>query len=138
MEKSVGVYQENMLFRRFEGNPVLTPSMWPYRANAVFNAAATLHEDKVLLLVRVEDMRGFSHLCKATSVDGFTNWKIDSKPTLSPQPDEYPEEKFGIEDPRIVKLEDEDRFAVVYTSFSESGPLVSLATTKDFGNYRRY
>ena len=138
MKKSIGVYQENMLFKRFEGNPVLTPAMWPYRANAVFNAAATLYKDKVLLLARVEDMSGFSHLCKATSVDGYTDWNIDSKPTLSPQPDEYPEEKFGLEDPRIVKLEDEDRYAVVYTSFSESGPLVSLATTEDFESFRRY
>ncbi len=73
MDKIAGVYQENILFKRYEGNPVLMPSMWPYRVNAVFNAAATLFEDKVLLLIRVEDMRGFSHLCKATSVDGFTD-----------------------------------------------------------------
>lgn len=138
MEKVVGVYQENMLFKRYEGNPVLMPSMWPYRVNAVFNAAATMYEGKILLFARVEDMRGFSHLCKATSVDGFTDWKIDSKPTMMPQPDEYPEETYGLEDPRIVKLEDEGRYAIVYTSFSKSGPLVSLATTEDFESFRRY
>ncbi len=135
---SKSIYQESELFKRYKNNPVLTPAMWPYKVNSVFNAGATIYDGKVLLLVRIEDMRGFSHLCKVESRDGYTNWKIDPAPTLSPKPDEFPEEIFGIEDPRIVKLEDEGRFAVVYTSFSESGPLVSLATTEDFRGYRRY
>jgi predicted GH43/DUF377 family glycosyl hydrolase len=132
------VYQDSVLFKRYKNNPVLTPKMWPYKVNAVFNAGATLFNDKVLLLVRVEDMRGFSHLCKATSKDGYTNWQIDSEPTLIPKPEDFPEETYGIEDPRIVKLDEDNRYAIVYTSFSESGPLVSLATTEDFNTYRRY
>jgi beta-1,4-mannooligosaccharide/beta-1,4-mannosyl-N-acetylglucosamine phosphorylase len=132
------VYQDSILFKRYKNNPVLTPKIWPYKVNAVFNAGAVMHNNKVLLLVRVEDMSGFSHLCKATSKDGYTGWVIDDKPTLFPKPDDFPEEKYGIEDPRIVKIEEEDRYAIVYTSFSESGPLVSLATTEDFNTYRRY
>jgi len=132
------VYQDSVLFKRYKNNPVLTPKMWPYKVNAVFNAGATLFNDKVLLLIRVEDMRGFSHLCKATSKDGYTNWQIDSEPTLVPKPEDFPEETYGIEDPRIVKLDEDNRYAIVYTSFSESGPLVSLATTEDFNTYRRY
>lgn len=134
----INVYQDTVLFKRYKNNPILTPRMWPYKVNAVFNAGATLFEDKVLLLVRVEDMRGFSHLTKAVSKDGFTNWKIDGKPTMSRKPEDFPEEIYGIEDPRIVKLEEENRYAIVYTSFSESGPLVSLATTEDFETFRRY
>ncbi|MBN8583743.1 MAG: glycosidase [Ignavibacteria bacterium] len=132
------IYQESELFKRYKNNPVLTPAMWKYRVNSVFNAGATMFEGKVLLLVRVEDMKGFSHLCKAESRDGYTNWKIDELPTLQPKPEEFPEEIFGLEDPRIVKLEDEGRYAIVYTSFSQSGPLVSLATTEDFKGFRRY
>ncbi len=67
--------------------------MWPYKANAVFNAGATVYKNKALLLARVEDMRGFSHLCKAVSNDGYTNWKIDKLPTMLPKPEDYPEEK---------------------------------------------
>jgi len=126
------------LFKRYKNNPILTPAMWPYRINSCFNAAATVFNNEVLLLSRIEDMRGFSHLCKATSKDGYTNWKIDSKPTMLPKVEDYPEEKYGIEDPRIVKLEDENKYAITYTSFSESGPLVSLATTEDFVTFRRY
>lgn len=132
------IYQESELFKRYKNNPVLTPAMWKYRVNSVFNAGATMFEGKVLLLVRVEDMKGFSHLCKAESRDGYTNWKIDELPTLQPKPEEFPEEIFGLEDPRIVKLEDEGKYAIVYTSFSQSGPLVSLATTEDFKGFRRY
>jgi predicted GH43/DUF377 family glycosyl hydrolase len=135
---SSDVYQESGLFKRYKYNPVLTPKMWPYRVNAVFNAAATMYDNKFMLLVRVEDMTGFSHFCRAFSKDGYTGWQIDKEPNLLPKPIDFPEEKYGIEDPRIVKLDEEKRYAVVYTSFSESGPLVSLATTEDFNTYRRY
>lgn len=135
-EKSI--YQESILFKRYKNNPVLTPSMWPYKVNSVFNAGATIFQNKILLLVRIEDMKGFSHLCKVESSDGYSNWKIDKNPTFLPKPNDFPEEKYGVEDPRIVKLEDEGRYAIVYTSFSESGPLVSLATTEDFKVFRRY
>ncbi len=131
-------FQGNNLFTRYKNNPVLTPSDWPYKVNSVFNPGATIFQDKALLMVRVEEMTGRSHLCKALSNDGFTKWKIDKLPTLLPKSDEYPEEKYGIEDPRIVKLEKDDIYAIVYTSFSESGPLVSLATTTDFETFRRY
>jgi predicted GH43/DUF377 family glycosyl hydrolase len=129
------------LFTRYEGNPILTPAMWPYKVNSVFNAGAVMHNSKALLLVRVEDMRGFSHFCKAISDDGITNWKIDSSPTMNTDVDRFPEEFYGIEDPRVVKLEEENvygaDYAIVYTSFSKSGPLVSLAMTSDFNRFQK-
>lgn len=138
-DKMTYSFQGSKLFTRYKKNPILTASMWPYKVNSVFNAASTIYKDKTLLLARVEDMRGSSHLCKAISSDGFTKWKIDKHPTLLPKPDEYPEDIYGIEDPRIVKLENEDNtYAITYTSFSENGPLVSLATTTDFESFRRY
>lgn len=130
--------QESVLFKRYKNNPILTPSMWPYKVNSVFNAGATIYDNKVLLLVRVEDMRGFSHLCKAVSKDGYTNWVIDKEPTMLPKTKEFPEEMYGIEDPRIVKLEDGKTYAIAYTAYSEGGPLVALATTQDFKTFRRY
>lgn len=135
---NVNPSQDSVLFKRYKNNPILTPSMWPYKVNSVFNAGATIYDNKVLLLVRVEDMRGFSHLCKAVSKDGYTNWVIDKEPTMLPKPDEFPEEKYGIEDPRIVKLDDGKTYAIAYTAYSEGGPLVSLATTEDFKTFRRH
>ena len=66
------------LFRRNEKNPILTIDEWPYPANSVFNAgAAKLPSGETLLLVRVEDRRGISHLTAARSADGVTDWRID-------------------------------------------------------------
>ncbi len=112
--------------------------MWPYKAHSVFNAGATIFNEKVLLLVRVEDMKGFSHLCKATSADGFTNWEIDKAPTMVPDTANFQEEFYGIEDPRIVRLDNSDTYGVAYTSYSQTGALVSLATTTDFKTFERH
>jgi predicted GH43/DUF377 family glycosyl hydrolase len=124
------------LFRRYDGNPILTPDDWPYPANAVFNPAATKLNAETLLLVRVEDMRGFSHLTVARSSDGFTDWEIDPAPTLEANQSSQ-EEKYGLEDPRIVWLEEQKQFAITYVSFSEGGPVISLAITKNFRTFAR-
>src|ERR1700752_4375789 len=121
------------LLLRHPGNPILTSKDWPYPINSVFNAGATLLADgSTLLLCRVEDRRGLSHLCAARSVNGVAGWRIDPTPTLMPNPDEYPEELWGIEDPRITYVPELQQFAVAYTSYSKGGPGVSLALTKDF------
>jgi len=124
------------LFKRYEGNPILTPENWPYPANAVFNPGAVKLNSDTILLVRVEDMRGFSHLTVARSEDGFTGWRIDSKPTFVADQNSR-EEKWGLEDPRIIWLEEQKQYAITYTSFSIGGPVVSLAITKNFRNYAR-
>jgi len=126
----------SVLFRRYEGNPILTPADWPYPANAVFNPGAIEHAGETLLLVRVEDLRGFSHLTLARSRDGRTNWRIEPHPTLEPDP-RYKEECWGIEDPRIVWLADQEQYAITYVSFSRGGPLISLALTRDFRQFER-
>lgn len=125
------------LFKRYPGNPILTSKDWPYAANTVFNPAATIYDGKVLILARVEDRRGFSHLTKAVSDNGISNWKIDERPTLEADPENYPEEAWGIEDPRITWLEELGKFAVVYTAYSKGGPLVSMALTRDFKAFER-
>jgi beta-1,4-mannooligosaccharide/beta-1,4-mannosyl-N-acetylglucosamine phosphorylase len=125
------------LFQRHPDNPILTVSNWPYRANSVFNAAAAHVDGKILLLARVEDFRGISHLTVARSEDGITNWQIDSAPTLKPEPEKYPEEIWGIEDPRITWIEDMGKWAICYTAYSRGGPLVSMALTSNFRTFRR-
>ena len=129
------IYQE--LFQRYPQNPILTARDWPYPVNSVFNAAAAKVKGKVLLLARVEDMRGISHLTAARSSDGIRDWEIDAQPTFLPDPENYPEEIWGVEDPRITCLEEQDLWAISYTAYSWSGPLVSLSTTKDFRTFER-
>lgn len=127
------------LFTRFPNNPILSRKDWPYPVNSVFNAGATLLPDgDTLLLCRVEDRRGLSHLCAARSANGIDGWRIDPQPTLMPTPREYPEEIWGIEDPRITYVPELQQYAVAYTSFAQGGPGVSLALTKDFKSFERY
>ena len=105
----------------------------------MFNAGATLLKNgNTLLLCRVEDRTGLSHLCAARSVNGVDGWTIDPKPTLMANPREYPEEIWGIEDCRITYVPELDKYAVAYTSFSRGGPGVSLAMTTDFENFERF
>ncbi|MDQ0203135.1 glycoside hydrolase family 130 protein [Pectinatus haikarae] len=125
------------LFRRPQANPILSAADWPYAVNSVFNPAATVYQKKILLLVRVEDRRGFSHLTKAISLDGMRHWKIDPRPTFESDAEHYPEEQWGIEDPRITWLDEIKKYAVVYTAYSSSGPLVSIALTENFINFER-
>jgi len=124
------------LFRRYENNPILTPDDWPYPVNAVFNPAAAQLNSETLLLVRAEDMRGFSHLTIARSADGLSNWQIDGKATLEPNQQNL-EEKWGLEDPRITWLEEQRQYGITYVSFSEGGPIVSLAITRNFKTFAR-
>jgi len=127
------------LFRRHPRNPILTVSDWPYPANTAFNPGATLLPDgTTLLLCRVEDRRGHSHFGVARSANGVDGWKIDPQPTLSPDPINFPEEVWGIEDPRITYLPELSQYAIVYTAYSRVGPGVSLALTKDFAHFERY
>jgi predicted GH43/DUF377 family glycosyl hydrolase len=129
----------DVLFERHATNPILTAADWPYPAHTVFNAGATLLRDgTTLLLCRVEDRRGHSHLCAARSENGVDGWVIDEKPTLRPQPTNHPEELWGIEDPRVTWVEELQRFVIAYTAFSAGGPGVALATTTDFMEFERY
>lgn len=97
-----------------------------------------LSDGTTLLLCRVEDRRGVSHLCAVRLCNGVDGWIIDPTPTLMPCPKEYPEENWGLEDPRITWLEDIHKYAVVYTSYSPGGPGVSLALTEDFHDFERF
>ena len=60
------------VFRRHAGNPILTAADWSQPVNAVFNPAAALVDRETVVLARVEDRRGISHLGVARSADGLT------------------------------------------------------------------
>ena len=122
------------LFERFEGNPIIVAADVSPSANAVFNPGATAFEEGTLLLLRVEDRTGLSRLVVATSRDGLTGWSIDPDRGIERDPERF-EERWGVEDPRITQID--DVYYVVYTGYSEGGPLVCLATTQDFVTFER-
>jgi predicted GH43/DUF377 family glycosyl hydrolase len=125
------------LFHRHCDNPILTARDWPYPAHTVFNAGACQLDNETVLLVRVEDRRGHSHLTVARSDNGVSNWRIDAKPSFVADPENHLEEEWGVEDARLTWVEDRNQWIVAYTAYSHSGPLVSLAETKDFSTFAR-
>jgi predicted GH43/DUF377 family glycosyl hydrolase len=114
------------LFRRYAGNPILTARQWPDMVNAVFNPGVAELNGETILLVRVEDRTGISRLDVARSKDGFTNWIVEPARNFLPQLDSWAE-KWGVED-----------YLIVYTGFSGGGPLICLASTRDFVTFERH
>jgi len=74
-------------------------------------------------------LTSLSHLRVARSGDG-RNFTFDPAPAIFPS---SPYETFGCEDARITRMGDE--YLITYTSVSERGVTVSLATTRDFVSF---
>ena len=110
------------LFHRNPSNPILSAADWPYPIHTVFNAGATVLQDgTTLLLCRIEDRRGHSHLCAARSADGVSGWVIDAEPTLRADLENHPEELWGIEDARITYVPELGKYAIAYTALARAG-----------------
>jgi Predicted glycosylase len=52
-------------------------------------------------------------------------------------PEHYPEELWGIEDPRITYVPELGKYAIAYIADASGGPGVALALTKDFHSSER-
>jgi predicted GH43/DUF377 family glycosyl hydrolase len=124
------------LFHRHAANPILTSEDWPYPVNAVFNPAAAVIDGGTVLLARVEDRRGISHLTVARSSNGVDGWSIDPEPLLAPTA--TVSEQWGFEDPRAVWVDELGRFVITCTAYGPAGPAVFLATTEDFTTVERH
>ena len=122
--------KELAVFNRYPYNPIISAKDLPYGVNSVFNPGATIHQDIVILPMRVEDKRGISHITLARSRDGFGKWEMDDEAFISPKRDEYTE--YGVEDPRVTYLCEKDLYGITYTAYSRLGPMVCLSLTKDF------
>ena len=77
-------------------------------------------------------LTSISHLRLARSRDG-RHFEVDAQPALVP---DQPYEAFGLEDPRITKLD--DTYYVVYKGVSPNGITQCLASTRDFVNWTKH
>ncbi len=128
------------LFIREKSNPIITSENMPYDVNTVFNPGVAEYDGQIVLLLRVEDLQGQSHLTVARSKNGVDNWQIETKPLIFPQPDteEYAYEQFGCEDARITYIPEKDEYFICYTAYSPVGPGVATAVTKDFASVKKF
>lgn len=128
--------QVGELFTRHPANPVLTAGQWPYPINSVFNPGAALVDGETVLLCRVEDRRGMSHLTVARSADGFGGWRIDPEPLIAGDPGDDTS-RWGVEDPRVTWVEEVEGWLIAYTAVGPAGPCVALSVTQDFRTVER-
>lgn len=125
------------LFVRHRPRPVITPDDLPFKANAVLNPGVAEADGEVVLLLRIEDRQGISHIRVARSKNGVDGWIIADKPLLQPDLPEYPFEEWGCEDARVTQISDRE-WIIAYTAYSRYGPAVALATTSDFDSVNRH
>jgi predicted GH43/DUF377 family glycosyl hydrolase len=125
------------LIRRHEANPLLSGKDVPYPCNTIFNAGVTTYRDETLLLLRIEDRRGYSHLTVATSRDGVSDWRVRDTPIMTPGHPEFPYEAFGVEDARITFVPETGDYLIAYTAYSFLGAGVALAKTRDWESVER-
>lgn len=130
-----------MKLQRYKKNPILEPiKSHRWESKAVFNCGVVCDKDKVHMLYRAigEHKDYISRLGYAESSDGV-NFKRLKKPVFKP---EKPYERWGVEDPRIVKIG--NIFYITYAVLSkhaikEGGGIhrTALLTTKDFSHFKR-
>lgn len=121
--------------KKYNYNPVITKEDVPFKVNSIFNPGAIKFGDKYLLVCRVELPVGKSSFVLAESDDGYS-FKVHDKPCLTPaeHKDYYDYVEWGIEDTRITKID--GTFYLTYTGSSRHQPLVMLASTKDFNEFK--
>lgn len=125
------------VIHRWEGNPLITVEDIPFPCNTVFNAACAKYNGQYILLLRVEDLTGYSVFALARSSDGY-HFELEPEPVMTPCMEEscFKEyERKGIEDPRITEID--GVYYIMYTAVSHYGSLLALAKTTDFKNYER-
>lgn len=120
---------------KYTKNPILTKENVPFHVNSIFNAGAVKIDDKYILLCRTEMPDGRSTLTLAQGTDGI-NFKVADKPCLTPEDHkDYLEfVEWGIEDPRITKID--EKYYLTYTGYSKYEPLVILTETTDFKTFK--
>lgn len=117
--------------KRYENNPILTKDDVPYPVVTVHNAGVVKVDGRYWMIFRSHLYNGRSILGLAESSDGYL-FSVRNELFMTPAQEgifaEY--EEYGIEDPRICKI-DQD-FVITYSAYSRHGVRVALAKTRDF------
>lgn len=110
----------------------------------VFNPAAIVRNDTVFMLFRAEDNPAAilggrtSRIGLAYSLDGIHFTKFPT-PVLYPDRDGFQEWDYpgGVEDPRVVELED-GNYLMLYTSWNQDTARLSSAISTDLRDWTKY
>lgn len=109
------------------GVPVLAVKRWKMHSRHTIDTS----DPRVLLVDNRLYLTSLSHFRLARSRDGV-NFTVDDDVFMWPC---TPDERFGVEDPRISLIE--GRYYIAYAAVSENGVGVKLAVTGDFRRVER-
>jgi beta-1,4-mannooligosaccharide/beta-1,4-mannosyl-N-acetylglucosamine phosphorylase len=119
------------VFKRYEGNPIITPGQVPH-ANSIFNSAVVKFGRGYAGVFRVDNHSLGGNLHRGFSTDGIA-WKIDAKPIKMTTKYDIDPNSGGI-DPRVIKIG--ATYYITWGSYM-SGGLIGLAETTDFKTFRK-
>ena len=143
--------------RPSSGNPVITPNPGSkfqdpilhapveWEALHTFNPAAIVRHGKVYVLYRAEDNSGAmqigghtSRLGLAESDDGI-HFKRTGEPVFYPAEDDQRAREWpgGVEDPRIVELED-GTYVLTYTQWNQKTYSIGIASSRDLRHWTKH
>ncbi len=134
--------------KRYEGNPILIPNPKSKWDNiATFNGCPVELDGKIGLIYRADtnfiSVKSANNFPDIMSTIGFSlskdgkNFK-ERRQIIKP---EYEWEKYGCEDPRVTKIQDE--YFIFYTALSQfpfnaKGIKTAVAITKDFKKFEKH
>ena len=119
-------------FNKYQGNPVLSAQGSTWENKVVFNPGAWTDGETIYLLYRAEASDKPSRIGLALSTDGY-HFEREPEPVFEPKGEwELPR---GVEDPRLVKID--DTFYMTYIAFDGKTARNALATSKDLRNWER-
>jgi len=119
-------------WHRASNRPVIAPQGDGWESAGTFNPSVIRHDGQIVMLYRAQDSNGTSRLGYATSADGV-RFIRRPEPILSPET-EY-ERGGGLEDPRLVKID--DTYYLTYTGYNKTDAQLCLATSKDLVHWDR-
>ena len=122
----------------------MSETMLKWEESDTFNPAATVKDGEIIVLYRAEDNsaqgigRRTSRIGYASSKDGVT-MNRKTEPVLYPDNDNSKDIEWpgGIEDPRVVQLED-GTYAMHYTAWNRQIPRLAVATSKDLIKWEKH
>ncbi len=119
------------VFRRYEGNPIITPDAVP-GAGAIYNSAVVRFDDGYAGVFRVDDAELMQWLHVGRSDDGL-HWELEPEPLPLDFGEVRIEMRPGGYDPRVTEID--GTYYVVWCA-PYHGPTLALAETKDFRSFR--
>lgn len=119
-------------FVPYDGNPILRPRGGTWESANLYNPAALVEGEEVLLLYRAHAEDIVSHVGLARSSDGY-HFEREAEPILSPSED-Y--ERYGCEDPRIAVID--GTYYLTYTGWDRRSAQLCLATSTDLRTWIKH